>query len=411
MHLLVHGLNFAPEPVGIGKYTGELVAQLSQKDVRISVVTAPPYYPDWQVADGYRAFAYRAEQDRSVDVVRCPIWVPKSVTGLKRILHLASFGVSSLPAVMLKALRRPDVVLVVEPSMFCVATSWLAARLSGAKAWLHVQDFEVDAAFELGILRHRWLQGLALRLESFLMRRFDRVSSISPKMTSRLRDKGVAAERVRLFPNWVDCAAMHPISHSNSLRHSFGIPDDKCVALYAGNIGAKQGLEMVVECAARLRPEDNLHFVICGRGAGYQKLYEVSRGCDHLQWLDVQPADRFNYLMNAADIHLLPQRNDAADLVMPSKLTGMLATGRPVVACANEGTQIAEVVDGCGIVVPPEDPSRFMDAIKTLAKDKELRDALGENARDYALKNLAMGPIIERFLRDLHECVGDEFDA
>lgn len=408
MHVLIHGLNYAPEPIGIGKYTGELAAQLVRRKTRVSVVTAPPYYPAWRVSDGYRPFLYRRENRDSVDVVRCPIWVPRQVSGLKRILHLATFGISSAPMVMWRALRRPDIVFVVEPSMFCLASALAAARFTGAKAWLHVQDFEVDAAFELGILRRRWMQQIVLKVEAFLMRRFDRVSSISPRMTERLAQKGVAADRVRLFPNWVDCNEMRPLENSADHRAEFGIPPDKCVALYAGNIGDKQGLEIIFQAARALASEDDVYFVICGRGAAYDRLHAMSEGLPNVRWLPVQPSDKFNALMNIADVHLLPQRGDAADLVMPSKLTGMLATGRPVVACAKQGTQIADVVDGCGVVVPPEDVEAFVTAIRTLTADQELRGELGRNARDYALKNLAIGPIIDRFLDDLEGCLMSE---
>ena len=117
--------------------------------------------------------------------------------------------------------------------------------------------------------------------------------------------------------------------------------------------------------------------------------------------LPVQPIEVFNDLMNCADIHLLPQRADAADLVMPSKLTGMLATGRPIVACAGRNTQIAKVVSHRGIVVPPGQAERFFQAILLLAEDSDLRKRLGDQAREYAVKYLGKRAILEQFVRDL----------
>ena len=164
--------------------------------------------------------------------------------------------------------------MTVEPAAFCMPTTWLAARLCGAKAWLHVQDFEVDAAFELGIVRQPLLKRCVLAVEAWMMRRFDRVSSISPNMLLKLVHKGVDEDRVVEFPNWVDCEVMKPIGEGERekvtgdrspepsdgvesrdldliarLRRSFGIPTDRCVALYAGNIGAKQGLGIITEAA------------------------------------------------------------------------------------------------------------------------------------------------------------------
>ncbi len=445
MKILLHGLNYAPEELGIGKYSGEMIEHLAADGHECVVVTAPPYYPQWRVKPGYRAFAYRRERQEiersdatgsTIDVVRCPLWVPKHVTGFKRIAHLASFGLSSLPALFWKAVTfRPDVIITVEPSAFCMPTTWLAARLCGAKAWLHVQDFEVDAAFDLGILKSRILRKLVMATESFLMRRFDRASSISPTMLSRLIAKGVADDRVRSLPNWVDCNAMRPllphdlqdmsslpttapsratssasrdITLRSTLRKSFGIPPDKFVALYAGNIGAKQGLEFLVDAARKVAQQGNakVHFVICGDGAALGTIEAMAAGVDYLQLLPVQPAQRFNELMNCADVHLLTQRPEAADLVMPSKLTGMLATGRAVIASAAPGTQIANVVAGHGIVVSPGDGTAIAIAVVELSRDPERCTKLGAAARRYAVEHLSRQTILSQLELDLAELVG-----
>ncbi len=450
MKLLLHGLNYSPEEVGIGKYSGEMVADLARHGYHVTVVTTPPYYPQWKISSGFSGLAYSrevtqavsdhdkcfehvdapenvtssdgdpskrltrcatggaaggvtgSEMDGAVEVIRCPLWVPRQVNAWKRVLHLASFGLSSIPIVLWKAItQRPDVIMTVEPAAFCMPTTILAARLCGAKAWLHVQDFEVDAAFDLGILKQPLLRKCVLAVEAFLMRRFDRVSSISPKMVERLLEKGVSADCIRLFPNWVDCDAMQPLAHASSLRAKFGLPAGKCIALYAGNIGAKQGLDIVVDAAKKCAHRSDLHFVICGHGAAFPSIEESSRGLANLQMLPVQPMEVFNELMNAADIHLLPQRGDAADLVMPSKLTGMLATGRPVVTCASAGTQIEQVVEGRGLVVSPGDTQGFSDAIVRLADDAGLRAQMGASAREYAVCNLGKRTILDRFTQDL----------
>ncbi|MCS7465780.1 glycosyltransferase WbuB [Stieleria sp. ICT_E10.1] len=415
MKILLHGLNYSPEEIGIGKYSGEMVQELAQGGHDVVVVTTPPYYPHWKIFDGFRGSVYSREVTESdagrgrVEVIRCPLWVPQTITGISRVIHLASFGLSSIPALLWTAIRfQPDVVMTVEPAAFCMPTTWMAARVCGAKAWLHVQDFEIDAAFELGILKQPRLKRLVLAVEAFLMRRFDRVSSISPNMLMKLIHKGVAEERVVSFPNWVDCEVMRPIDASPELRAKFGIPADRCVALYAGNIGAKQGLEIVIDAARNCLDRSELHFVICGRGAAHEKLVDSARGLSNVQFLPLQPMECFNDLMNCADIHLLPQRADAADLVMPSKLTGMLATGRPIVACASKATQIADVVEGHGIVVPPADAAAFEDAMVRLAGDTLLREFMGAAARTYAVERLGRRSILAQFLSDLNElCATD----
>ena len=168
-------------------------------------------------------------------------------------------------------------VWVVEPALFCAPGACLVARLSGAKAWLHIQDFEVDAAFGLGMLRGKRIRAFVERGESWLMRRFDVVSTISSRMMDLLLAKGVEAKNTFLAPNWVDIAAISPKTKSvgaNPYRVQLGLPTDCVVALYSGNMGAKQGLEILAE-VARLHgsnhsPSDSppLAFVFCGDGAG-----------------------------------------------------------------------------------------------------------------------------------------------
>jgi len=202
MRLLIYGLNFAPELTGIGKYTGELAAWLAGRGHTVSVIAGPPYYPAWRIEPGYSAWRYRRETWRGVTVIRTPLWVPARPGGLKRLLHLASFAASSLPVLIMQAFKRPDVIFVVAPSLFCAPAAWLAARLCGARVWLHIQDYEVDAAFELGLLKGRGLRKVVLGLERWLLRRFDRVSTISGRMLELARRKGVDARRLETLPNW-----------------------------------------------------------------------------------------------------------------------------------------------------------------------------------------------------------------
>jgi len=389
MRFLIYGINFLPELTGTGKYTGEMAVWLAARGHEVRVVTAPPYYPQWRLQSGYSGRRYRREQTNGVHAYRCPLWVPRRLSGLKRLLHLASFALSSFPLLLWLALRRrPDVVLVVEPTGFCIPGAWLASRIGGSAVWLHVQDFELDAAFDLGMLQGTWLRRCSLAMERFWMRRFERVSTISERMLERLEPKAVPQERRVLFPNWVDTDAIYPMTTVSPLRGELGIPVAGMVALYAGNLGAKQGLEILVQAAQRLTDRKDVLFIICGEGGERQTLQAQAQGLGNIRFLPLQPVERLNDLLNLADIHLLPQREDAADLVMPSKLTGMLASGRPVIATAQPDTQVGKVVSGCGILVPPGDPAAFASAISQLADSPAQRQALGVQARRYAETHL-----------------------
>ena len=213
-----------------------------------------------------------------------------------------------------QAFWRPDVVWVVEPPLFCAPQAWLVARLSGGKAWLHIQDYEVDAAFDLGLLKGQLLRRLVAAGERWLMRRFDRVSTISQRMVERAVSKGVAPERVLLFRNWVDIQDSgfgHQESVKVGYRAQLGIAADAVVALYSGNMGGKQGLEILAEaakiygegsCRTEVRPagmaetdgrRDELQpaevvFVFCGNGAGRDDLVALCEDLPNVQGYEMQ---------------------------------------------------------------------------------------------------------------------------
>jgi colanic acid biosynthesis glycosyl transferase WcaI len=403
--ILLYGLNFAPEPTGTGKYTGELAQWLAKAGHEVRVVTTPPYYPDWSVQSEYKAWRYSSETYCGVRVDRAPLWVPKSPTGAKRVLHMASFAASSLPLLMRSLTWRPHLVWTVAPALACAPGAAAFARMSGAISWLHVQDFEVDAAFEMGMLRGGGLRASASFAEQALMRSFDRVSSISRRMVAKLGEKGVRANRTVFFPNWVDTDTIQPENSVNSYRQQLGIPNDAFVALYSGTMGAKQGLEVLAEAAHLLARQTDIHLVFCGQGVGRAALQRDCANLARVHWLALQPADRLPELLNAADVHLLPQQRVSADLMMPSKLAGMLASGRPVLATADPDTEIGTWVDGCGRLVAPGDGAALANALMLMSRDPTHCRSMGAQARKRAVQHLSQDAVLRGFQREMQSAL------
>jgi colanic acid biosynthesis glycosyl transferase WcaI len=407
LRILVYGLNHAPEPTGVGRYTGDMVAWLAERGHEVRVVTAYPYYPAWRVAPGYRAGRYGREVVDGVPVRRCPIWVPKTPTTAKRMLHLALFAATSLPVVAWTAWRwRPDLVWTTEPTSFGLPGALLAARLGRARSWLHVQDIELGAAVRLGMIRNLWLQKRILATYRFLLRRFAVVSTISPSMACELA--GFGAPETVFFPNWVDVEAIRPGVATDRLRAELGLPPTGLIALYSGNMGEKQGVETLVAAAKALRDRPDVHFLLCGEGAARARLEAEAAGLANVSLRPLQPLERFNELLNLADIHLLPQRRGTTLFAMPSKLGGMLASGRAIVAQADPGSAFADFVADCALVVPTEDAAATAEAIRRLADDAALRARLGEAGRRRAVARLSRDAILERFVADAEACLAHE---
>lgn len=398
--ILIVSNNYHPELTGIGKYSGETADWLVKNGHKVKVICSPPYYPEWKVSSKYKSWQYTKENINGVEVQRCPIWVPLKPNGFKRVLHLVSFSLSSFFVVLWQFFNKPDIVICIEPSFLNTPSVLLLSKLSKSKSILHIQDFEIDVAFELGIVKNNLLKRFLLWFEKKVFNSFDLVSTSSEAMVAHLKRKGVASEKGFLFPNWVDTSTIYPLQREGKFRSIIGLPPDYTLALYSGNMGEKQGLEIIISTAELLK-NSKIKFLMCGTGSALERLKKASAHLHNVIWIDLQPLELLNELLNSADIHLLPQLPGAADLLMPSKLNGMLSSGKPIVATAEKNTQVEKVVATCGIVTPPCDIEMFADAIALLMNDKELSSKLGIAARQYAEQWLEYNSIMQKFNKKL----------
>src|SRR5260221_4784231 len=415
MKILVAGINYAPDLIGIAKYTTEMCDFLRKKGYDVRVVTAPPYYPDWRISKPYSGFFYSSEMLNDIKVIRCPLYVPKSPRALFRILHHLSFAIASAPVLIAQALKfRPDIILSVAPSLLGTPAAIVAGKLTGAVTWLHIQDFEVDAAFGMKFLSGNRLRRLALSFESRLLRAFDSVSAISGKMVDRLRDKGVPPSGFVEFRNWVDVATIDATIADGAPDVMTSLPPigATTTALYAGNMGAKQGLEVLADVARKLavtRPD--IRFVFCGSGAMKDRLMQSTKGLPNVIFLDLQPDSAFRKLLVSTDIHLLPQCLEIQDLALPSKLGGMLASGRPIIAMADDRTQLASELRDVSIVVPPANVDVMASALTMLADDPAQRRQLGMKGLQLARQRWNREDVLSEFESRLQEFLARRSNA
>ena len=366
--VFIYCINYAPEIAGVGRYTGELGGYLSQRHVDVDIVTAVPHYPGWAVPPGFQN-QFSVESRKGARVTRCPLFLRADMSGIWRLLAPLTFAVMSAPVAIWRILTtRPRVVLCVEPTLFAAPAALLAAKLVGARKVLHVQDLEIDAAFAVGHLSsRRWLIWLAQIFERFCLKRFDRIVTISHKMAERLKAKGVAQERLFVVRNWVDLDLIKPEETSLSYRDELGLPRDAFVVLYSGNLGPKQGLMVVIEAARRLRKVQNLLFVIAGDGPSKPSLMAAAADLNNVRFLPFQANERLGHFMSVCDLHLLPQLALAGDLVLPSKLGTILASGRPVVVTTAANTELTEFLGRTATIVPPGNAAALAEAIRTYA--------------------------------------------
>ncbi|MCE7071015.1 WcaI family glycosyltransferase [Dyadobacter sp. CY327] len=404
MRILIYGINYAPELTGIGKYTGEMGAWLAKNGHEVSVVTALPYYPEWEIHPQYKGKGWETEYLQKVEVIRAPLYVPAKVTSVKRIIHEFSFLAGIIP-IWFKLLFRKkyDVVICISPPFHLGILPLLYSKIRGAMFVTHIQDLQVDAAKDLGMIKNNTALNVMFKLEKFLFDQSAAVSTISPGMKRKIANKGIPASKIFLFPNWVDEEVIRPLSKAQSLRAEFSLAEDAKVVLYSGNLGEKQGLEIIVEVAKSFKDRKDIVFIIVGSGGGKDNLISLVQeaGLSNVWFFPLQPYEKLSALLATADVHLVLQKKSASDLVMPSKLTAILAAGGCSIVTALPGTSLYDVISAhtLGILVEPESPSALRDGIEAALGSDLL--AYRENARRYSELYLSKESILKQLEADL----------
>tara|TARA_R110000772_G_scaffold248454_1_gene362513 strand:+ start:15962 stop:17179 length:1218 start_codon:yes stop_codon:yes gene_type:complete len=395
--ILVVGLNYSPELTGIGKYTGEMAEWFAAQGHEVRVVTAPPYYPQWVVQKPYKSYAYKMELINGVVVYRCPIFVPKNITTLTRLIHLISFALSSFPLLLRQLFWRPDIVINPVPSLFSSPMCALVSRLCGAKSILHIQDYEIDAMFGLGMANEGFVGKVARVFERLVLRSFDRVSTISLSMMNKARQKTVDEDKLIFFPNWSDTSFFKGAVCSEALRNSLAVPAGNKMILYSGNVGDKQGLEQVVEAAEYFKDQP-YYFVIVGDGSGKEKLKSLvlERSLQNIGFSPLLALEQLPTLLASADCHLVIQKKGVADAVLPSKLTNIMAVGGNAVITAEADTELGLLCKnyvGIAELVEPENVEALTWGIKNvLAMDSPNQVAIA-----YARDNIDADKVLNDF--------------
>lgn len=397
--VLIYGINYAPEIAGVGKYSGEIGAHFAAEGHDVSVVTACPHYPGWAARPGYRNTRYSRETLDGADVHRCPLYLNTDMRGFRRLLAPLTFALSSAPVAFAQILkRRPDIVLAVEPTLFVAPLALIAAKLAGAKTVLHVQDLEIDAAFAVGHLgKGGALAKLAAAFERQVLRRFDRVITISSRMVEKIYEKGVDPAKIEIVRNWVDVDLIRPMPVSKAYRKELGLKPSDFVVLYSGNIGAKQGVRLLVDAACALTDTPDVVFVIAGQGPMRPEVEQAAAQLPNIRVLDFQPERRFGEFLSIADVHVLPQERDAADLLLPSKLGGMLASGRRIIVTADPGTELASFLGDSCAFTPPGDAAALVDAVRAALSEAPSPEHERERLKRAA--SLSKSTVIHQFTR------------
>lgn len=400
-NIVIIGINYYPEDSAIGLYSTQKAEYLTSKGYNVSIVTGFPYYPQWKIRSDYNnKKRWTKEVINNVNVYRYKQYVPENPTFSKRILHLLSFTFGSI--INLFKLNKPDIVICIVPFTSTVLLGWLMKLRYRCKLWVHIQDFEFDAAIDSGLLSSNksFFIKCILWVERTLLKRANVISTISNGMLKKLQSK-VPSKNTFYLTNWLDTSKFRvkpKHNHSHLSSNHFKI-------LYSGNIGAKQDWDFFFQVMEKLKSLNNIEVVVVGEGAEKEKVINGIKNYAFIKHFNLVPYEELPSLLSSADVHVLFQKNEVVDTVMPSKLLGMMASAKPSIVTGNRNSEVATVYKDSkgGFYFSDNSVDDIVNCILKLKNDSNLCRELGQNSEKYVVKHYSKVHILDRFIEELEK--------
>jgi colanic acid biosynthesis glycosyl transferase WcaI len=400
MRLLYIGINYWPDETGIAPFATGRCEYLASRGHSVTVCTAFPYYPQWRIPDEYRRKALVKEERNGVTILRSWLYVPAEPSTCRRTLHEASFLATSLVRAGLQ--KRPDLLVVTSPPLGLALTAIMLSRIWRIPYAFHVPDLQPDAALDLGMLRGGRVAQFLYKLEAMAYKHAALISTLNETMRDRIIEKGPDISKVRVFSDWIE-PELFAIDFGG--RADAAETDSHFTVAHFGNMGVKQGLNVVLQAAALNKNRSDIHHLLVGDGAAKVRLQHTARDLrlNNLTMLPLQPHARFIELLGGSHACLITQQRSVADIVFPSKTLTLLAAGRPVIASVGSGSEIAKVIrqSGGGLVVPPEEPASLAEAIRLLRDKPQLRRSMAVAGRQFAIRHWERDTVLSQMEQEL----------
>ena len=371
-HVLFINRVFPPNTGATGAILAELAERLISYGWRVTVLAGP--------AEGEPASTVR----NGVAVERVAALAFTRASTLRRALAYASL----YPAFLARALRlpRPDVVVSKTDPPLQLVVSALLGRYWNVPAIHWAQDVYPEVAEKLGVLSQNGLLARLLRgVSTWALHRHTRVVTVGRCMQERIAARGYPKQDIRVVPNWPP-ETVRPIPHSeNTFRKEHGL-QDRFVVMYSGNMGLAHPFDAVLRSATYLHnqvPRAVLVFVGEGPRKARLQTLTAERGLDNVRFFPYQPFETLAHSLSAADVHLVTMQPSLEGLVVPSKLYGVMAAGRPALFLGPAGSEAARVLreNDCGSVLPTPTGKQLADTLTSWANDDAHRHAAGQRAR------------------------------
>tara|TARA_Y100000385_G_scaffold263086_1_gene295236 strand:- start:12741 stop:13946 length:1206 start_codon:yes stop_codon:yes gene_type:complete len=386
-------LNYAPEDSAIGLYSSQWVEFLESNGHNVTVVTAFPYYPQWEVYKEYKSKPlFYKESIGQTTILRYKQYVPKAPTFFKRIIHLIDFTFGSF--INLFKIKKCDLVIAVVPFTSSAFLGWVHKKRFNTKLWVHIQDFEFDAALQTGVSKKtNALFSILFKIESWILDRATVVSTISHSMLDKLSQKTKSS--TFYLPNWIDQNTIDP---SSATPHNY-TKSNKISLLYSGNIGDKQDWNSFIEFCNDL-DKNRYDVIIVGDGAKKNWVLEKTSKLSNVTYYPPVPFNELSDLLCSTDIHLLFQKPDLLDTVMPSKVLGMMASAKPSIIIGHKDSEINSIFKtiDAGLFFNHYSKDVIQQLDKLTSEDTRMKN-MGSNSRTYVLNHFSKELILNRMLK------------
>ncbi len=383
MKLLLLCPHFEPDlHAATGEVMTTLVHSLADRGHHIDVVTSLPWYRGHAVHEGWRGRPWRVEDADHGRIIRVwPFPVDKNNIPARAI---GFGGFTTLVAGAALTLDRPDLVMGMSPPVFLGDAAWLAAKRFRVPFVFNVQDIFPDVAVDLGALNNKRVINAARAHERSLYRRADAITVLSTDQQRNVQSKLDPADgdKVRIIHNFADTQKVRVVDRATTYRaeHDLG---DKQIVMYSGNVGLSQSFDLVRAAADRFADRRDVHFVINGEGAARASVDEWAAERPNVTVSDFAPREAVSEVLGAADLHLILLKRGLAQSSTPSKMYGILAAARPVLASIDAGSEVELTIDaaGAGRAVPPEDEAAFLAALDEMLADPAALGEMGRSGR------------------------------
>lgn len=387
MHIAFFNRSYYPDQTA----TGQLLTDLCEDLVRVygwrvTVVTGPPLMPSSPMQPS-RGRIVDEQTHNGVRILRAA----GTRFDKRRFAGRATNYMTYVASACVAGLRlgRPDVVIALTDPPVIGLVGWMSSRRYHVPLVMAFNDLFPEVAALLPDFHSSTINGALQAINRFLVRRAVVNVALGETMRRRLiEDKGAPADRTVIIPSWADTSAIEPGERENAFRQEHGL-SGRFVVMHSGNLGLAQSLETIVDAAALLKDEPSIAFVFQGEGVSKPVLERrvEELGLTNVRFLPFAPRERLSESFAAADVFIVSLQRGLAGYIVPSKLYGILAAGRPYLAAVEESCEVAELTrtHGSGLVVEPGHAGELANGVRRLWRDREFAERAGHAARALAL--------------------------